>query len=396
MSGHQLREEKNCLNCGSTVEERFCPKCGQENSINRPSFHYLFTHFAEDFVHYDSGFWKTLKTLLFKPGRIIRDYLDGKRKTYMPPVKLYIFVSFLAFFIPYILPNFGGEETKNSLQNVMAQEGDFEGIEVKTGVFAKTVFQLDSIQNSLPEDQKIPELEYGIFKGTLRGIGGNSDAGNKDSVSILTGNKSDDGFFSKKGINIGPYKDVRTVEQLDSIDNSLSEKEKPSWASKKIMRKIVELRHRHYDKQENMWEKGWDTFVHNLPKALFFYLPVFALLLWFVHSKKKWLYYDHGVFTLYYFSFLLVFITLNIILEWIFSSLSILIPSMSSIFSFIDVFIVLIGLVYVFFYFFRAHSTVYMETKVLSRTISTLLFFINLFVFFIVLMIYTLITFLIM
>ncbi len=392
MSHHQLREEKNCLNCGNTVEERFCPKCGQENSINRPSFHYLFSHFAEDFVHYDSGFWKTLKTLLFKPGRIIRDYLDGKRKTYMPPVKLYIFVSFLAFFIPYLLPDFGGEKSEEPFQTVATQPDDFKGVEVKNEVFAKTVTQLDSIQNSLPENQKIPDLEYSIYQRTLEGIAQNSNEGDSVSLtSVRTG-----GMFSENGINIGHYKNVRTLEQLDSIDKTLSAEEKPNWASKKIIRKVVELRYRHYDKQENMWEKGWDTFVHNLPKALFFYLPVFALILWLVHSKKKWLYYDHGVFTLYYFSFLLVFITINIILGWAFSGFSLLIPSWSAIFSFVDVSIVLIGLAYVFFYFYRAHSTVYMENKALSRTISTLLFFINIFVFFIVLMIYTLITFLIM
>lgn len=59
MSRLPLRKEKNCLNCGHFVKERFCPNCGQENAINRPSFHYLFTHFAGDLVHYDSGFWKT-------------------------------------------------------------------------------------------------------------------------------------------------------------------------------------------------------------------------------------------------------------------------------------------------------------------------------------------------
>lgn len=392
MSHHPIREEKNCLNCGNTVEERFCPKCGQENIINRPSFHYLFSHFAEDFVHYDSGFWKTLKTLLFKPGRIIRDYLDGKRKTYMPPVKLYIFVSFLAFFVPYLLPDFGGEKTEESSQNPLIETDKFPGVEVKKDVFADSVHQLDSIQNALPEDQKIPDLEYNIYQRTLEGI--DRDSEEDDSVSLNNGNNSG-GVFSKRGINIGPYKNIRTLEQLDSIDKTLSAEEKPNWASKKIIRKVVELRYRHYDKQENMWEKGWDTFVHNLPKALFFYLPVFALILWLVHSKKKWLYYDHGVFTLYYFSFLLVLITLNIVLEWIFSSLSLLIPALSTIFDFVDLVIVLICAAYVFFYFFRAHSTVYMENKVVSRTISTFLFFINIFVFFIVLMIYTLITFLI-
>src|SRR5690554_1319742 len=99
MSHHKLRGNKKCLNCGYLVRKRYCPKCGQENIETRQSFHYLFTHFIEDLVHYDGSFWKTLKAILFKPGELTKEYLQGKRKKYVPPVKLYIFVSFFVFFV---------------------------------------------------------------------------------------------------------------------------------------------------------------------------------------------------------------------------------------------------------------------------------------------------------
>ncbi|WP_228372498.1 DUF3667 domain-containing protein [Chryseobacterium daeguense] len=75
MSHGKLREEKDCLNCGHLVEERFCPHCGQENTQTRQPFHYLFTHFVEDFTHYDGQFWKTMKYLLFRPGKLTKEYL---------------------------------------------------------------------------------------------------------------------------------------------------------------------------------------------------------------------------------------------------------------------------------------------------------------------------------
>lgn len=59
------------------------------------------------------------------------------------------------------------------------------------------------------------------------------------------------------------------------------------------------------------------TFFHSLPKALFLYLPLFALTLWLFHSKKKFWYFDHGVFTLHYFSFLLVEIAIVLLLSLI-------------------------------------------------------------------------------
>ena len=84
MSHGKLREEKDCLNCGHIVEEKYCPNCGQQNIKTRQQFHYLFTHFIEDFTHYDGQFWGTLKNLVFKPGKLTNTYLEGKRQKFVP------------------------------------------------------------------------------------------------------------------------------------------------------------------------------------------------------------------------------------------------------------------------------------------------------------------------
>src|SRR5690606_19033108 len=91
--------DKTCLNCGHRVEEQYCPNCGQENIEVKQPFHYLFANFFENFTSYDSQFWKTIGNLLFSPGTLTKEYIQGKRKQYVPPAKLYIFISFLTFFI---------------------------------------------------------------------------------------------------------------------------------------------------------------------------------------------------------------------------------------------------------------------------------------------------------
>ena len=53
-------------------------------------------------------------------------------------------------------------------------------------------------------------------------------------------------------------------------------------------------------------EKFISSFTHNLPKVLFVFMPIFAFFLWLFHNKKRWYYFDHGIFTLHYFSFLLL------------------------------------------------------------------------------------------
>src|SRR5690606_29480921 len=259
MSHHKLRNEKNCLNCGSFVLHRFCPKCGQENSINRPSFHYLFSHFVEDFVHYDSGFWKTMKTLTRKPGKIIRDYLDGKRKTYVPPVKLYIFVSFITFFIPFILPDFDQSENDSGFISE-TPTNDFEGIEVAGVHNIKTIQQLDSLQSVLPESKKLTGLEYGIYAQTLKAIEENMNPALPDSAEVensalgIDMSEEDGRFFKEnhQGFNVGKYKNIQSVAQFDSIHNSLPKEDRMGWASKKLFKKLIEFREREVEKEENV------------------------------------------------------------------------------------------------------------------------------------------------
>ena len=105
MSKNKIRIDKTCLNCNYVVESKFCPNCGQENVETRKSFYHLFVHFFEDLTHYENAFWRTIKNLLLKPAALTKEYLSGKRMSYLAPVRLYIFISFATFFIFSVLPN---------------------------------------------------------------------------------------------------------------------------------------------------------------------------------------------------------------------------------------------------------------------------------------------------
>ena len=114
MSHDKIRDHIDCLNCGKIVTEKYCPNCGQENAESRKSFSYLFTHFVEDLTHYDNAFWKTIQYLLFRPSRLTREYLAGKRKKYVAPVKLYIFISFITFLLIAMFPTNVNEKIDKS------------------------------------------------------------------------------------------------------------------------------------------------------------------------------------------------------------------------------------------------------------------------------------------
>ncbi len=60
---------------------------------------FLLNNFLENYVSFDSKIFRTLKYLILKPGELSKEYLDGKRVSYAPPIRLYIILSILFFFL---------------------------------------------------------------------------------------------------------------------------------------------------------------------------------------------------------------------------------------------------------------------------------------------------------
>src|SRR5579864_6857577 len=86
-----------CENCGARVSGRYCGNCGQRLEPPLQSlWHFLKVAF-EDVTHADSRLWRTLWALLFKPGYLTRQFLDGRRASYLPPVRLYLVLSVVFF-----------------------------------------------------------------------------------------------------------------------------------------------------------------------------------------------------------------------------------------------------------------------------------------------------------
>ncbi|MEJ8804579.1 DUF3667 domain-containing protein [Pontibacter sp. H249] len=95
------RKFTQCPNCGYIFEEvnNFCPNCGQENhDLNVPVKH-LIAEFFEGTLHFDTKAWITLKYLILKPGLLTEKFNIGQRASYVPPFRLYVFVSIIFFFL---------------------------------------------------------------------------------------------------------------------------------------------------------------------------------------------------------------------------------------------------------------------------------------------------------
>ncbi|MBO0934028.1 DUF3667 domain-containing protein [Fibrella aquatilis] len=96
-----------CPNCQHklTPTDNFCPKCGQENHDLRLPFGHVVYEVVEGFTHFDGKLWVTLRDIFTRPGRVPLDFIEGRRMRHVPPIRLYIFVSFFLFLLIGIISN---------------------------------------------------------------------------------------------------------------------------------------------------------------------------------------------------------------------------------------------------------------------------------------------------
>jgi hypothetical protein len=92
-------ETLTCQNCGAELNGPYCHSCGQKHQPQKHSFGHMMIHFIGDFFHFDSQLIHTLKPLFMKPGLVAKEYVEGKRKKHLDPIRMYVFVSIVFFAI---------------------------------------------------------------------------------------------------------------------------------------------------------------------------------------------------------------------------------------------------------------------------------------------------------
>ena len=96
-----------CANCGEFLGGGYCAACGQKRIVDsdRRLGHLLGQGFAAA-TDLDGRFWRSVRALLLSPGRLSRDYLDGRRKYWMAPMSLFLLANLVYFVVPRTLTDF--------------------------------------------------------------------------------------------------------------------------------------------------------------------------------------------------------------------------------------------------------------------------------------------------
>jgi len=93
----------NCKNCGREVAENYCPNCGQSTKVDRINLSNVVRELSESVFQIDKGLFYTAKELFVRPGRSIKEYLDGKRKKHFKPIAYALTLSTIYFILSQLL-----------------------------------------------------------------------------------------------------------------------------------------------------------------------------------------------------------------------------------------------------------------------------------------------------
>lgn len=92
-----------CLNCGAPLHGGFCAECGQRAVPPNPTVRELAGDAWHELSGYDGRIMETIRGLA-RPGFLTRQYVDGRRMHYLPPVRIYLIASLLYFVIAASAP----------------------------------------------------------------------------------------------------------------------------------------------------------------------------------------------------------------------------------------------------------------------------------------------------
>jgi hypothetical protein len=152
-----------CLNCSSPLEldQYYCYTCGQKNKTSKVSFWSLMSELLSNIFNLDHSVWKSLFGV-FKPGYLTKEFIKGRRKSYLNPLRLFFFamVVHLALISNLINTDFADDMASRDAKALVIGElkEQFTAIQDTNAYFSSTDF--DSLTNLLNSAEYISDTLY--------------------------------------------------------------------------------------------------------------------------------------------------------------------------------------------------------------------------------------------
>lgn len=84
----------NCRNCNAPINDNFCGNCGEPILLKRVDSHYIL-HEIQHILHFEKGILYTIKELVVRPGKNIKEFITHNRNRLVKPILFIIVTSFI-------------------------------------------------------------------------------------------------------------------------------------------------------------------------------------------------------------------------------------------------------------------------------------------------------------
>ncbi len=261
----------SCKNCNHPfgTSYKYCPNCGLKQA-DTLTIKALFNNTIQNYFAFDARFFKSFVPLLFRPGFLPKQFVAGKRLTYLHPAQLYLFSTILFFFIFSFQAKIDAEDMDASINEAFSAVSK-ENREVKLSALN------DSLPNTIKENDVPSNTDINFNFGF-----------NEKIIDSLI------------AINV-PDKEIYKV---------MGQNENSNYFTQLFFKQSLRLYKTH--------SLGgiYKRFIDSLPIALFFLLPIFALLLKLFYFKRL-VYVNHLVFSFYYFAYAFFMFSIIFVLNYI-------------------------------------------------------------------------------
>ena len=166
--------DHTCRNCGASTTGNYCHMCGQETRLHAPSFGEFLHEFIGHYVALEGRLWGTITRLLFRPGLLTTEYIAGRRKRYVEPLRLYLSLSIIFFAVlkltdvglvnvdPHVAQPVAVQQ-EAALEKEKAK-GDVDEVQEMLERNAPGIYQSIERFNHLPDHEKSAVMQAGFYK----------------------------------------------------------------------------------------------------------------------------------------------------------------------------------------------------------------------------------------
>lgn len=279
----------HCQNCGIEMLGDHCWRCGQPVKGLVRHFSSIVGDFFDSVFDLDARVPRTLGPLLLRPGYLSLQYFAGHRVSYVSPVRLFVFLCIISFFLLKFAFDGDMQREKGELEQAMTV-AEVEAVrDRRLSVLQKT------LQN-LRDERGRQAIESGVASFERR-ANQRIDWLKARELALANGLTPPAEPQEKPDIRFG------TVEEWHPTDNPLRFEAMPDWFNQMINGWIERGQNNIARIQQ---EPGLlkDAFLENLPQTFVVLLPLFALLLKLFYLFKRRLYMEHLIVALHGHAFL--------------------------------------------------------------------------------------------